>query len=372
MIRTYEEIYDDLQNTFLANQNKITDMNNASIIKAFLVAVATEESRKYIETEMSFTESIKKIPLSIFGFEKKQGTFATGKVVFSSNEPVAFNVVIPIGTVVSGGGFTFETQAIATIPNGATESNEVFIIAQKVGVAQNLDIGGISGIETVVSDEVKKVKNFQKLENGSDEESDNEALARFKSYINGLQGTSVYGLKSACLATEGVRSVSIIEGFDVSGLYDVTVFAEDGNGRLKANTKQLLESVINGDGTAIKPGKRSPGINIEVKEPSVIDLDIEVMCEYAKTDLELARTTVENGIKKCINSLGIGQDVVVSDIIREIRTYPFIKDIVVTRLINSDDEEEENAIVPNKWVIAQDQIARYHGCVITMNVVTGD
>lgn len=370
MIRTYDEIYNDLKNSFLRNQDKITDMSKAGIMRAFLVAVATEEARKYIETEMSFTESMKKIPPSIFGFKKKQGTFASGTVRFSTNETngVPFECIIPKGTRVSGAGHTYLTEGVAKINQGDIVSNDVIAKAEKVGEAQNVEVGVISGIETIVPDYVKEVTNAGRFTGGSNQETDTEYLLRFNDYINGLQGTSYYGLKSACLGVNGVKSVSIVENYDTNNIYAATIFAEDGSGKLSAATKAEIETVINGDGTPQNPGKRSPGINIQVMEPVSIDLNVAITCEYENAEADIVRQSVENVVRTYINSLGIGQDVVMSDIIREVRTYSYVKDTYVTQLTTGEllEEEELDVLPPKKIQIAQHQIARFNSCNISL------
>lgn len=364
-IKTYDEIFESLKANFLANQNKVTDFNNASIIKAFCEAVATEEARKYLETDIGYMLNLNSVPASVFEFKKKDGIRATGTVVFSRSSQKGFVTVIPSGTVVSGGAYKFITTAAITIKEGEKDSAPITILAEKEGADYNLSIGAINSIESSVSSDVIKVANDTKTAGGVDEETDSEMLTRFKLYINGLQGTSSYGLKNAVMSVTGVRSVNTIEHFsDDTTPYNVTVYAEDGTGNLAESIKKDIETVINGDNTAVNPGKRAPGINVEVKAPGIVSVDIKLTCYYYRVDTDVAKKAVEDNIRDYINSLIIGNDVILTSLIAEIRKLSYIKDVKIESLRSKDDSIESDGL--KNLVISGSQIARFGNCDLTL------
>lgn len=353
-VKNYSEIRKDLINDFVSNQGKVTDFNDGSVIVSIIESFAREEEKKYVATKLGYVQNLRAVPYSLFDFRKKEGTFAVGTVVFNRAKEKDFVTIVPIGTEVSGGDNTYITTEIARLEAGSVSSNPVTVRSVEVGSDKNIEVGIISKIDSVVSSDVVAVTNTVRISGGCDNESEIEMLKRFKDYVAGLQGTSKYGLKSAAENVTGVRSVNVVEDFNTDSIYPVIVYAEDGSGRLADDVKKAIVNVVEGDGTSSNPGKRAPGINVLVKAPDIVTVDFDVKVTVYRADPVTAEEEIKNTIRDYINSLAIGEDVVLTSVILQIRSLSYVTDVVI------------NTPVAN-LPIAGNQIARFNNAEIDVD-----
>ena len=360
-VETYGNILNRMKNHMIAGQNKITDFNKGSIIMTIFESVARPMEQAYIDTRNGYMNNLRAIAYSVFDFEKKAGVNATVNVVFSRASATESSVTVLSGTKVSDGTYTFITTSNAVIPANQTSSAPVGATAEKVGLAYNVGANTITTIESVVSAEVVEVTNPAKAYGGADTESETEMLQRFKTYINGLQGTNYYGLKSGILAIDGVRSVGIDEHFPPkNNVYNATVYVDDGTGSLTNTLKQQIESKINGEQTSESPGLRAAGIQIDVMPATNVPVTVSVHCKIYRTEAALAIQEITQKIEETINALGIHENVIWTDIILALRGISYVKDIS-NLLINGDTDN---------ITIDVDQIARFNSATVTVESLT--
>lgn len=329
-VKYYADIKKDLRENFAALCNKITDFNSGSVIDSIFDSFAREEEKKYIATKLGFTQNLKAVPYSLFDFQVKPGTYATGTVVFKRGAAKSFQSVIPEGTEVSAGTLNFVTTESGSIEANQVASSPVTVKAVAVGSDYNVAANAVNQIVSVVSSDIVEVTNTNKFDGGCDVESETEMLRRFKDYISGLQGTSNYGLKSAAENVEGVRSVNVVEDFSSGAIYRVVVYAEDGSGSLATAVKKDIEAVIEGDGTPNNPGKRAPGINVLVSAPTIVNVDFEITVKTYRADPESANSEIIDTVRNYVNGLGIGEDVVLTSLILLLRSLTYVTDVEIT------------------------------------------
>lgn len=330
-VKNYKDIKEDMKKNFVALQDRVTDFNKGSVIDSMFDSFAREEEKKYIATRLGFLQNLRAIPYSLFGFKKKSGTYATGSVIFSRAEPKDYETIVAEGTIVEGGGIRYITEKIGVIKANEKDSEPVIIRAEETGSNANVPVRSIDKIVSVVSSDVVGVYNGVKVDGGCDVESDSDMLKRFNDYITGLQGTSGYGLKAAAASVDGVRSVNVVEDFTSGVLYPVIVYAEDGSGGLANDVKKEIQKVIEGDGTAANPGKRAPGINVLVTEPEVVSVDFEIEVSLFRADTEMAKEDIENNVRNYVNSLAIGENVVLTSVILILRRLKYVTDLKITK-----------------------------------------
>lgn len=352
-VKNYADIKKDLRENFMALQDKVTDFNEGSVIDSMFDSFAREEEKKYIATKLGFTQNLKAVPYSLFDFQPKPGTYATGTVVFKRGAAKNFQTVIPEGTEVSAGSLNFVTTETGTVGTNETESLPVTVKAVNVGSDYNVSARSMTQIVSVVSSDIVEVVNNDKFDGGCDNESETEMLRRFKNFISGLQGTSNYGLKSAVENIEGVRSVNVVEDFSSGAIYRVIVYAEDGSGSLASSIKSDIEDVIEGDGTPNNPGKRAPGINVLVSAPTIVNTSFNVTVRTYRADPVSAENEITDTVRNYVNGLGIGEDVVLTSIILLLRSLTYVKDVEIT--------------LPTTNIrIANNQIARFGDIVVEL------
>jgi len=235
--------------------------------------------------------------------------------------------------------------------NGSTESNEVGAIAEEIGVQYNVKENTITTIESNLSTEIVSVYNPTKAVGGTDTETQTQMLRRFKYYINGLQGSNKYGIMAGVLGIEGVRSVGMEEHFGSlkSGIYNFTVYVDDGTGSLSEDLKNEIEDLINGTDTEENPGLRAAGINCDVVAATKVDIDIEVTVTIYRVEQAKIESDITTKLQEYINGLGIHENVVLSSVIVLLKQLSGVTDVSGLTI----NGESDNVIISEK------QIARY-------------
>lgn len=327
----FQEIYDRAKNYLIANQDKITDFNDGSVISTLIETFARILERFYIDTRNGYASNLNSIAQTVFDFEKKQGQKATGKVVFSRATPSSQITVIPIGTKVSSGSFMFVTTQQGSILSGEVNSNEIPVQATEIGLPYNVAANTITSLDSLLPADIVSVNNPNKCTGGTNTETESELLARFKQYINGLQGTNIYGLKSKVLGLSGVRSVSVDEHFPMlDDFYNATVYVDDGTGGMTPELELAVNDVINGDDTEVNQGARAAGINIRVLAATAVPVNVKCRVSIYRVEDATAMFEIRNAIEEQINGLGINENVTITDLILRLRRLSYVKDCEIT------------------------------------------
>lgn len=353
-VKKFADIKRDLINNFMALQRKITDFNRGSVADSIFDSVAREEEKKYIAIKLGFAQNLKAIPYSLFDFTKKDGTYATGTAVFKRGNTKDYISSIPEGTEISGNGNLYVTTENGSIAANQVSSNPVKIRAVEIGSKYNTAINTVTTIKSALSSDIVEVYNNIKIDGGCDEETETEMLARFKDYLAGLQGTSLYGLKAAAENVDGVRSVNVVEDFTSGAMYRVILYAEDGSGGLASTVKQDIENVIEGDGSKTNPGKRAPGINVLVSEPESVNVSLSIKVTTHRADPSSAESEIISVVQNYINGLGIGENVILTTIILLLRALNYVTDVEIL-------DPSSNVNVSNN------QIARFSSCEVELD-----
>lgn len=365
--KDYNTLITDMKNAMIANQSKVTDFNSGSVIMTLFESIANIVEQAYIDTRNGYSNNLKQIATSIFNFKKKEGQKSFVNVTFTRNEAKSTSVNIPSNTTVSDGVHNFITTATAVIAANKTISNEVSASAEKIGEEYNIASNSINKIVSTVSGEIVSVQNNARATGGLNTESESAMLARFKTYINGLQGTNYYGLKAGVLALSdkdySVRSVGIEEHFppiisDTDNAYNATIYIDDGTGAMTDTLKNKISDLINGDGTSEKPGLRATGINIRILSANQIFVNISVSVKIYRTEDAVARAEITESLTNFINNLSIGENVVLSDLVMNLRQIVYVKDVQGLKI-------GTNQLGPDNIIISQNQIARMGTLTLT-------
>lgn len=345
----YNQIYTKLKNHFCGNNSKITDFNGGSIISTIFEAIARVVERLYIETRIGYNNALKTIPYALFNFKKKNGQKASAVIKFTANSNAVRETVIPIGTIVSSGGLKFITTTIGIINVGSINSNDVICVAEEIGTDYNVLENTITVIESIVPENVVSVTNANKAVGGTNTETENQLLSRFKTYINGLQGTNPYGLEAAVLNIDTIRSVYIEEKFPPEAGNNFYVYVDNGTGSISQELKDEIKKVVNGDLTVDYPGYKATGMNFDVAAATPIYITITGVAVKYRTDKATADHDISEALKEEINNLTIGEDVLLTSIIMKLRQISYIKDVSGIQI----NGETENFTIRNT------QIARF-------------
>lgn len=337
-IKRYDEIMQDAIANFVARQDKVTDLNEGSVIHTILDTVSRIAEREYVAIRQGYNEMLSLVPYSIFGFERKSGTKAGGSVVFYRDTPINADTTIPSGTKVQGGGVQFVTTENTIIEAGGIESNAVTTVAENFGMDYNVGRHEIDTIISTVAMDVSGVKNDVPFTGGTDNETDEQFETRFRAYLAGLSGTNTYAIKNAALALNGVRSVATqTHNPPYGGVYNISIYVDDGSGGASDEILQAVRNVIEGDGTESNPGHLAPGVIARVCAPDTLLLDVEVEAITANVDGDVAKTEVEEVIAGYVNGLAVGEPFIRAELIKRIMALSYVNN---TNIVSPADDRQ--------------------------------
>ena len=338
-VKTFSQIYEAMKKYLVGESSTLNNFNTGARLNTLLEGIAIIGAKAYLD----FYQAMRKgIPTSIydgFGFEKLDGNNASGKLKFGVSNPAISDLVIPAGTAVIINGINFETVEAGLIVLGETESLGINARCTLVGAQGNIAYGAIDtriGQGSFINqpNSIEYCYNSIAFAGGTEEESDDARIQRFNAFINSLARSTSQGLLSAALSVPGVVSASLIENFPTYGW--ITIYADDGTGVLDPSVKSQILKVINGDPNdpVNYPGYRAAGIQVQVLAPIVqtvnINAQIKILNTALSDDSYLISLSI-TAIEQYVNSLGLGQDVILSEIVTNVQNaHSDIYDVTIT------------------------------------------
>lgn len=251
-IRRYQEILDRMIDKIIM-RTAITDLEDSSVIKQILAAVAREiDDANYQLTRLQDLFSIDRAAgadldaraaeILPAGLGRTPSQRALGYLVFSRPTTTG-TITIPAGTLVQ----TTSNVVVQTVQQGViTPTNPALIAGHAVGRDSNLvsaialqpgtsgNIGAGTAVRFVLRPAgVTEVTNLAAFVRGRGAESDEEFRARIKLYLNSLYACTVDALEFAALQqslTTGQRVVFAHAAEDPLNPGHVTLFIDDGTG----------------------------------------------------------------------------------------------------------------------------------------------
>lgn len=244
---------------------------------------------------------------------------------------------IPIGMTTTINGLIYQTTAAGTLLAGRASTLAIATSAVVAGKAGNIianAIDTLNGKGTLTSPPtgVEHAINDSAFSNGDEQESDDDRARRFQITVQGLTGSTVKGLEAAALSVAGVRSVTVRERFPEPGTN--TIVADDGSGALPLNTLLEIQRVLDGDPDDFinYPGKRAAGILTNVTPPASVPVNVTLTVFRIGN---LSNTTeitnnVQSAIENYVNTRRLGDDVVLSELIRVAKSaHPAVYDVTI-------------------------------------------
>lgn len=246
-------------------------------------------------------------------------------------------ILVPANTSVVVDELSFYTLADGTIQAGDAS---VIIAAQCSAMGKNGNIavnaidtrngkGAIStsiiGADYAINDSV--------FSGGAEEETEQERLERFQLFIKGLTGATESAITAAVLGIEGIKSCTVRDNYPQRG--QITVVADDGTGTLSPEKHTEILKVLNGDPLDYEtyPGYRAAGITVNVTAPNVHVVDVTATIYRVgsiSNETEIINSA-KSAVETYINTRRLGQDVVVSEIIKVIKnSHAAIYDVAMT------------------------------------------
>ena len=307
-LKTFDEIFQDEKDFFLANTSLANDFNKGSVVRTTLEAVATVIEDFFFRNFRIFRGELATQIFDSFDFAKQGALPAVGNVEFSTPAPATANIDIPQGTLLaSAQGIQYATTTAGIITIGNTTSGNVPVQAVLEGIVGNAAIGEVNGLVQNVPG-ISSVTNNAAISGGQDEESDQDVKARFILFIQGLARTTPSGIKSGAKEIEGVVSASVEE----TGDCEVTVFIDDGSG---TPPQSLVDEVQ----LHLDENNKAAGVTIFVFASTLLTIVIDVTMTFegfiTGQDLIDEQIIVRNSMINYINGLDAGENVIFFDLI---------------------------------------------------------
>jgi len=231
-------------------------------------------------------------------------------------------------TVPSGYSVTIDSLQIIT-------SSENIIVAGESGVqcAADCTTTGIAGniavnaIDTAngkgyinsVIEGIENVINDSAFSGGTDEETDTARQIRFTETVNALNAGTKNGIIVAIEGITGVRSAGMRTNYPFKG--SNTIIIDTASGTISADLQASIEQVLYGVSTDYEnyPGKNCEGIEYILTTPTIKPVDVTVTVTKLPTvnvDSDEIETDVQTAIEQYINTRKLGEDVIITEIIR--------------------------------------------------------
>lgn len=329
-VKLYNDIKDDMQMEVLARQDRVTDFSEGSIISAFLSAAASELEELYLRADEGFKNNMEALIMSMTGFQKRAGAKAKAQIVFYLAKPLSFDVTVPSGLRIAGKQAVFVTSAAALIAKGQTQSDPVSALCQSAGSQGNAAAGEICRLLDSAP-YISGAANLLPASGGCDKESDEEAKRRFIEYFNGLGGSCRTSILSAAKSVEGAAFAKIVEHFPPQGVYNFTLYIDDGTGSPSAELLEAVRLAVEGGGTPENPGFKACGLQFKTAAPErrKIDLALTVFCGK-QADAALLASQAASAAAAYIDGLNMGENLVMHKLISHCLEIEGIENVQVS------------------------------------------
>ena len=327
--------------TWLAGvaQSKLTDFIIGSVARSKIEAIAVEMEAQEFQVYQGIQDAIPVAVYDSFGFPLLSAQPATGNVTFSAATIAAADIPIPKGTVVTtaSGSPAFMTTAATFIPSGSISTTAI-VQCTAAGTVGNVDAATITRLQSAVSG-VSTVTNAARLSNGTAAENNADRAVRFQKYLASLsRGTKAaleYGALQAVYQSESVKAVKVVAAEEQSPIAPghPLVYVWNGTGTASANLLAAVATILTNDykaaGDVLRAGTE---ILSCVVNPLDFTVALSLMSGYDQTTLRLA---AQGEIDGYILSLGVGEKVVHSEIVKRIMALAGVYSVHLS--VPSDD-----------------------------------
>lgn len=240
------------------------------------------------------------------GLSRKNPTYAAGRVIFSAASEEHGDILIPAGTVVCTvkDQRRFVTDEDAVLPAGE-QTVGADVTAAESGSAYNALPQTVRVIVTPVPG-IGGVANAVRFNGGTDAESDDELRARVAdSYRNISNGTNAAYYRSVAMSVDGVYSASVVGSARGAGTVNVYVCAK--TAPVLSSKVQEIQSLLD--------KARELNTDVKVFNASPLGIDLYIRLRVAEGyDFAQTAEEVKTAVEEYINGLGIGHDVLLSNV----------------------------------------------------------
>lgn len=352
-MKSYDEILKSMMDKYTEKTG--TNADDASDIGIRMRVLAGEVYNSFVQLEWLKTQMFPQTATGEYldmhaaqrGITRKSGTKAVGEVCFYIEKLLDYDVDIPEGIICSTSGddpVRFVTTEAVTIMSGRLATIAP-VEAVRIGADGNVDAQEICLMVTPVAG-VKMVMNDYRIENGSDDETDEQLRQRIvDSFINIPNGTNKAFYEKSTLEVDGVTAVGIVPRGRGIGTLDVYIMSADGepSDELINAVQEHLDEVREVNVDILVQSLNKSGINVYVY--------LGVKSGYSFEDV---KARCEEAVNKYFSLLSAGETFYLSELGEFIRHTEGVKNYSFDKNLCSDTNIATNSIaVPNKILIME-------------------
>ena len=360
-IKDFDQMVADTLQAIVDSGVGITNITPGSVVRTIVEAIldntdATNYYISYVYGALGINEAtdndLDRL-VAILGIVRKESTYATGVVTFSTgDEPYAYDISIPYGYEISTRQsadnmiYTYlVNEENVVLPAGQT-SIDVEVRSEIAGhqylPAGSLRVMGksIIGIESVI--------NNSEINSGSDRESDDDLRSRTKEYVTTFGKCTDNALKMAVEEVNGVINCTVVDQYGGIGTTGVIVVPE---------ILPVIDSVAEEINKVVADTKAS-GIKAFIVYPTIKYIDIDITVTGVDT---VDSALILESISDYINSLRVGQTFVIKQMERK------ILNTIDSNDVENDDIDINTTLPAENVVCTTEEIIRVNN--ITVNGV---
>lgn len=160
---------------------------------------------------------------SNFGKRRRSGVSSRGEVTFYTTRRPTASILIPLGTIVSGGGVQFVTTRAASIdfsdlgsfydPVSGRYSVTVPVRASTTGSSGNIGLGQVTSIVTSLAGSMSVI-NTSKMKGGLDQESNLSLVVRVQNALASVDSGTARGYQQTAADVAGVIKANVVSAGD--------------------------------------------------------------------------------------------------------------------------------------------------------------
>ncbi|UPY81119.1 baseplate J/gp47 family protein (plasmid) [Leptospira weilii] len=314
-----------IQNYLVASGSRLSNFNPGSRISTWISAIASVLAEGDLRTKNGFEYSIQEGMYSVLGYSRLPGLKSVGIVrieITGHSENVILNVF-----TLDLFGLSFESVAPVTIAVGDTYA-EIELRAKEPGSDYNirrLSINTNEGLGTV-SVELPpntRIWNPTDFAGGTNKESEESRLKRFRNFIISLGRSTSLGIYTAAISIPGIAGVQLTTNKNpVSGETEfgwINLYVSDGTSNPPQTLLDLVQKTIEGDLEDPEnfPAYAAAGTQVCVFKIPVIGISVRFELDIFKNSQlspENALIIATNAVTSYINTLAVGFDVLLKQI----------------------------------------------------------
>lgn len=293
----------------LINSGEINDFSQSSVIYTIYQSIAMELELIGMLNRENILHGIEQGIFDAFDFPRRKAKKAYGEVTLEFHSKIQRDLRISQGTTFyssrKGYNQVYEVIEDYLVPKGSS-AVDIRVYAIEKGRQGNIPAGIVDTPGANVFN-IAKVYNQNDFLTGRDEESIEEIKRRFRAFVESRGRATNKAIQYAVRSVEEVSGVYVHEETGY-----IRVFAHDNNGNLSDEMRTEIKVALE--------DYRPSGIKLEIAPivRKAQELDITVILRDTSRNNEVFRNLVESSVRSHINQKGASEDLIVSELIREI------------------------------------------------------